>query len=266
MTDRIHQAAARIRNAVETGVPCAPIRDLIEASDVGGAYAVQNANTAYWLTQGRQLIGRKIGLTATSVQKQLGVDQPDFGMLFTDMLVNDDAAISFDKLLSPKVEAEISLVLKKPLTRQQHSISDIVEATDYAVASIEIVDSRIANWDIRLADTIADNASSGYFVLGKTRRQLGELDLINCKMSMMRSGEEISSGTGAACLGNPMNAAVWLADTMVRYDRPLQAGDIVMTGALGPMVTVASGDVVEATIEGLGSVRVSFSHKSAPLG
>lgn len=258
MTDRIQEAATRIRNAVENGAPCAPIRDLIEASDVAGAYAVQNANTAYWLAKGRQLIGRKIGLTAAAVQKQLGVDQPDFGMLFSDMLVADNATIPFKKLLSPKVEAEISLVLKKPLTRQQHDIADIIDATDYAVASIEIVDSRIANWDIKLADTVADNASSSHFVLGNVRKPLAELDLINCKMSMTRSGEAVSAGTGAACLGNPLNAAVWLADTMVKYDRPLQAGDIVMTGALGPMAPVTPGDVVQATIEGLGSVSVSF--------
>jgi 2-keto-4-pentenoate hydratase len=261
MTERIQEAAERLRRAGETGEPCAPIRDLIDPTDIAGAYAAQEINTAHWLGKGRRLVGRKIGLTAAAVQKQLGVDQPDFGMLFEDMAVDETRPIPFVSLLSPKVEAEISLVLKKPLTRSQHSIADIVDATDYAVASIEIVDSRIANWDIRLADTVADNASSSHFVLGALKKRLEDIDLVNCKMTMRRRGEEVSSGVGRACLGNPLNAAVWLADTMVKYGRPLEAGDVVMTGALGPMVAVVPGDLIEVEIEGLGSVRASFAEK-----
>jgi 2-keto-4-pentenoate hydratase len=262
MTERIQQAAERLRRAGETAEPCAPIRDLIDSSDVASAYAVQEINTTHWLGQGRSLVGRKIGLTAVAVQKQLGVDQPDFGMLFEDMAVGENRLIPFASLLNPKVEGEISLVLKKPLTRTQHSIADIIDATDYAVASIEIVDSRIANWDIRLVDTVADNASSSHFVLGAIKKQLGDIDLVNCKMTMTRRGEQVSSGIGSACLGNPLNAAVWLADTMVKYGRPLEAGNVVMTGALGPMVAVIPGDVVEVEIEGLGSVRASFGKKA----
>ncbi len=260
MSDAIEQAALRLREAGEKHQPCAPIRDLIAPTDVASAYAVQEINTKYWLGRGRKLVGRKIGLTAVAVQKQLGVDQPDFGLLFEDMLVAEDHAIPSAELMQPKVEAEIAIVLKKPLTKAQHSVADIADATDYACAAIEIVGSRIANWDIKLADTVADNASSSHFVLGANKVRLPDADLVNCAMTMVRRGETISTGSGAACMGNPLNAAVWLADTMVKYGRPLQAGDVIMTGALGPMVAVAAGDVVEARIEGLGQVRATFGH------
>lgn len=255
----IRLAAERLRLAAETRQPCAPIRDLIAQGDVASAYAVQNFNTNHWLAQGRRLAGRKIGLTAVAVQKQLGVDQPDFGMLFEDMCVGDGAEIPCADLLSPRVEAEISLVLKAPLTKERHSIEDIVAATEYAVASIEVVDSRIANWDITIVDTVADNASSARFVLGSKKVELSKIDLVNCKMQMKRGDEVVSTGRGEACLGNPLNAAVWLADTMVQFGRPLAAGDIVMTGALGPMVAVQPGNSFEVQIEGLGSVTAKFS-------
>jgi 2-keto-4-pentenoate hydratase len=258
MSDAIETAALRLREAGETHRPCAPIRDLIGANDVASAYAVQEINTKYWLGRGRRLVGRKIGLTAVAVQKQLGVDQPDFGLLFDDMLAPEERAIPFADTMQPKVEAEVAIVLKKPLIRGQHSVADIVDATDYACAAIEVVGSRIANWDIKLADTIADNASSSHFVLGARKMRLSDVDLVNCAMTMTRRGETVSTGSGGACMGNPLNAAVWLADAMVKYGRPLQAGDVIMTGALGPMAAVDAGDTVEATIEGLGSVRASF--------
>jgi len=137
-------------------------------------------------------------------------------------------------------------------------VADILRATAYALPAIEIVGSRIANWDISLADTIADNASSGLFVLGSRPVKLSEFDVMGCGMVMEKRGEQVSTGAGAACLGNPLRAAVWLADTMARLGSPLQAGDIVLTGALGPMAVARPGDVFEASIEGLGSVRAAF--------
>jgi 2-keto-4-pentenoate hydratase len=258
MSDAIEQAALRLRQAGETHNPCAPIRDLIDANDVASAYAVQEVNSKYWLSKGRRLVGRKIGLTAVAVQKQLGVDQPDFGLLFEDMQAREGHAIPFAALMQPKVEAEIAIVLKKALTKEHHGVGDVIDATDYVCAAIEIVGSRIANWDIRLADTIADNASSSHFVLGARKVRVGDADLVNCAMAMTKSGETVSSGAGSACMGNPLNAAVWLADAMVKYGRPLQAGDIIMSGALGPMAPVAAGDVVKARIEGLGEVSAIF--------
>src|SRR4051812_10206703 len=230
MPSNIETVAERLRRAAESHEPCAPIRDLIGPTDVASAYAAQEINTKHWLGKGRRLVGRKIGLTSEAVQKQLGVDQPDFGMLFSDMLAAEGQAIPFAALMQPKVEAEIALVLKRPLEKERHTIEEIAAATDYVCAAIEIVGSRIANWDIKLADTVADNASSSHFVLGSQKRKLGDVDLVNCAMVMTKNGAQVSTGMGKACLGNPLNAAVWLADTMVKYARPLQAGDVVMTG------------------------------------
>ncbi len=258
MSGDIQKAADRIRQAAETHQPCAPIRDLIGPTDMDSAYAVQEINTKHWLSKGRRLIGRKIGLTAEAVQKQLGVDQPDFGMLFADMLAAEDKPIPFGELMQPKVEAEIALVLKKPLNKANITVADVVDATDYVSPALEIVGSRISNWDIKLADTIADNASSSHFVLGAQKAKLDAVDLVGCTMTMTKAGAQVSSGAGKACMGNPLNAAVWLANTMVKMGRPLAAGDIVMTGALGPMVPVAAGETIEAQIEGLGRVRAAF--------
>lgn len=261
MTNAIDMAAERLRGAYQTRKPCAPIRDLISPDDVEAAYAVQDINTKAWLAEGRRIVGRKIGLTSKVVQKQLGVDQPDFGMLYADMAVADGGEVAFSTLMQPKVEAEIALILDKPLNQEHHTVADIEAATAYAVAAIEIVGSRIANWDIKIADTIADNASSGRYILGAQHKRLKDFDLINCAMAMERAGEVVSSGKGAACLGSPLIAAAWLADAMAKCGRPLQAGDVVLTGALGPMVAVRAGDQFEARIEGLGQVRARFTMK-----
>lgn len=256
--------ANRLHAAESARAPCAPIRDLIIEAAAGGdpiasAYAVQRHNTQRQLDQGHRLVGRKIGLTSLAVQKQLGVDSPDFGMLFAHMAVGDGEEISMARTLQPKVEAEIALVLERDLVHEKHTFADLLSATAYALPAIEIVGSRIANWDIKLVDTIADNASSGLFVLGSRPVKLRSLDLAGCAMTMTRAQEQVSAGTGAACLGNPLNAAVWLADMMVRVGAPLKAGDVVMTGALGPMVSVNAGDHFVARIDGLGEVRAIFS-------
>ena len=256
-------AAERLRHAYATGEPTAPLRDALPAGDVAAAYAVQKCNTDYWLAAGRRLVGRKIGLTSKVVQKQLGVDSPDFGMLFADMALADGDEVALGSVLQPKVEAEVALVLERDLAMPQPTLTDVISATAYALPAIEIVGSRIAKWDIKLVDTVADNASSGLFVLGTTPVQLAGLDLRLAGMVMERRGEQVSIGAGAACLGNPLNAALWLARTMVEIGAPLKAGDIVMTGALGPMVTVAPGDVIDVRISGLGAVRVGFSGASA---
>lgn len=263
MADTISEAADRIWNVYRSRTPCMPVRDVIGATDVEAAYAVQETNTVRWLKEGRKLSGRKIGLTSKAVQQQLGVDQPDFGMLFADMICPDGEPLPATRFMQPRVEAEIALVLSRPLQRERHSIADIASATDYAVAAIEIVDSRIAKWDIRIADTVADNASSGGYVLGSEPKKLVDVDLVGCRMAMQRRGEVVSQGTGAACLGNPLNAAVWLADAMAKRGRPLGAGDVVLTGALGPMVAVTPGDDITANIEGIGIVRARFSAEPA---
>jgi len=258
-TKLIEGVAARLRGAADSGTPIAPLREELASGGVAAAYAVQNANTEHAIKQGRRLVGRKIGLTSKSVQKQLGVDSPDFGMLFADMAYNDNEEVALNKVMQPKVEAEIAFVLERDLTHEQVTLTDLISAVAYALPAIEIVGSRIAKWDIKLLDTVADNASAGLYVLGGEPRKLAGLDLRLCGMAMELKGEPVSVGAGAACLGNPLNAALWLARTMVDVGRPLKAGDVIMSGALGPMVAVSPGDVIDTRINGLGSVRAAFA-------
>lgn len=258
--EAVAAAADRILEAHRRARPCAPVSDLIGKSDVDAAYAVQERNTRHWLEAGRRLIGRKIGLTAKSVQRQLGVAQPDYGMLFADMASPDAEPIPMDGLLQPRVEGEIAFVLGRDLIDPQPTLVDVLAAIEYALPAVEVVDSRIENWAIGITDTIADNASSGRYVLGGEPRALDAFDLRLCGMVMERRGEQVSLGAGAACLGHPLTAVLWLARVMCHAGRPLLAGDLVLSGALGPVVPVRPGDVFELRINGLGSVRAAFAH------
>lgn len=251
-------AAERIMNAWKTGESAAPVRDVLGDGDVQAAYAAQELNTRQWLAEGRVLSGRKIGLTSLSVQKQLGVDQPDYGMLFADMEVQDGEEIAWSRLQQPKVEAEVAFVIGKPLDDGPITMARLMDAITWVLPAIEIVGSRVKDWDIRIADTIADNASSGLYVLGQTLRRLQDFDPRLCGMVMFRDNQPVSVGAGAACMGSPLNATLWLAKVMQEAGRPLVAGDVVLSGALGPMVPVKPGDVFDAHINGLGSVRAVF--------
>jgi len=257
--ERVSALAARLREAEQSRLTIAPIRGEISPDDAALAYAVQQANVDVRRAAGERVVGRKIGLTSLAVQRQLGVDQPDFGTLFASMAYGDNEPMSLSKLIQPKVEAEIALVLERDLVEEKHTFVDLIDATAYALAAIEVVDSRIEKWDIRFVDTVADNASSAMFVLGSRPVPLSELDLAACAMTLSRESEVLSRGTGFACLGNPLNAAVWLADRMVALGTPLRAGDVLLTGALGPMVAVTSPGTFTSQIDGLGSVRATFT-------
>lgn len=254
----VQQAADSIAGAWVSGTPCPPVRDLLPAGDVDSAYAVQDIATERLLASGRRLVGRKIGLTSPAVQKQLGVDQPDYGMLFDDMDVAIGAIIPWGRVHQPRIEAEIAFVLKEDLNDSRLTSADALSAIDYAVAALEIVGSRIANWDISLVDTIADNASSGLFAIGHEPRRMHEIDVIGATMTMSRGGVLVSTGSGASCLGSPVSALLWLARMMAARGRPLGRGDLVLSGALGPMTAVNPGDRFIATIDGLGSVSAQF--------
>ncbi|KKC27031.1 2-keto-4-pentenoate hydratase [Sphingomonas sp. SRS2] len=256
--DDVERQAALIRDSYDSLAPMSPVREAVPAATIEDAYAIQEANTRHWLDQGRTIVGAKIGLTAKAVQKQLGVDQPDFGTLFADMAVPDGDIVPPGLLLQPKVEAEIAFVLSRTPNPKALTTAELIGCIDYALPAIEIVDSRIADWNIRIVDTVADNASSGLFVLGTRPVKLDALDLRLCGMVLEKNGDPTSFGAGAACLGNPLHALGWLAAKMDEVGRPLKAGDIVLSGALGPMVPVAPGDAIEVRIEGLGTVRVGF--------
>lgn len=254
----IERCAAAIRGAYDSRTPIVPIREVLTDATIEDAYAIQEANTRHWLDMGRTIVGAKIGLTAKAVQKQLGVDQPDFGTLFADMAVNDGDIVPLGDLIQPKVEAEIAFVLARTPNASALTTAELINCVDYALPAIEIVDSRIADWNIRIVDTVADNASSGAFVLGTRPVKLDAIDLRLCGMVLEKNGDPTSFGAGAACLGNPLHALAWLAAKMDEVGRPLKAGDIILSGALGPMVAVAPGDAIEVRIEGLGAVRVGF--------
>ncbi len=239
-------AALREARAVE------PVRALLGDTDVEAAYAVQEIVISRRETAGARRVGRKVGLTNPAVQAQLGVDQPDFGVLLDDMDVTGAVAVDTTALVAPRIEAELAFVLRDDVDETDRA--SVVAAVDYAVAAFEIVDSRVRDWSISIVDTIADNASSALYVLGDVRVPLSDFDPIAVEMTLTRDGEVVSTGTGAACLGDPVEALVWVAQTAARLGRPLRAGEVVLSGALGPMVPLAAGSAYEAAISGFGTV------------
>ena len=251
------ELALRLRDAYRSGaVP--PMRDGLDPVDAEGAYAVQTINTRFWESEGRRIVGRKAGLTARAVQIQLGVDQPDFGVLFDDMRIADGGNLDPARTLQPKAEAEIAFILADDLPDPATTPEQVAAAVASVHAAIEIVDSRIADWKISFADTVADNGSSAFFVLSETGLALTGLDLQGAAMEMTVNGSVVSTGVGAAALGNPLNAAAWLAQTLAGRGEPLKAGDILLAGALGPMVALTPGDHVVASIAGIGSASFTY--------
>lgn len=259
MTRTKHDELARCLRAAYSGGAVPPLRDGLDPLDADGAYAIQTINTRFWEAQGRRIVGRKAGLTAMAVQQQLGVDKPDFGVLFADMEIADGGALDPARTLQPKAEAEIAFVLGADLPDSQTTPEQVSAAVKTVHAAIEIVDSRIADWKITFADTVADNGSSAFFVLARHGRPLDGLDLEGAAMEMTIDGALVSTGIGAAALGNPLNAAAWLARTLAARGEPLKAGDILLAGALGPMVALSAGNKVHATVTGIGEVGFSYA-------
>lgn len=255
----IHKAARRLQQAAETGQPCEPVRDLIAQDDVAVAYAVQSIIIADRVATGAKVVGRKIGLTSAAVQEWLGVDSPDFGVLLDDMEYAEDEVVPMSRLMQPRAEAEIAFVLREDLAAGPFTAESVRDAVGHARAAIEIVDSRVRDWDIRLGDTVADNASSGLYVMGEKRLTLDEFEPVKVEMTMTSDGEPVSTGNGAACLGDPLNALAWLAAAALEHGQPLLAGQVVLSGALGPVHPVHPGAVVRAEITGLGPVTATFS-------
>lgn len=262
--DQITAAVTRLAEAQATRVPCAPVNDLIGTDDLDAAYAVQQGLVQARIAAGARVVGRKIGATSEAVQTQLGVDQPDFGYLLDDMDVSSGVQgdpISMRTLLQPRVEGEVAFVLATdiaPASEEEITLDLVRAAVEVALPALEIVDSRIADWAIGFTDTVADNASSGLFVVGTDGRTLDELEPVDVTMSLSINGEERSSGNGAACLGDPLEALRWLAVQAFRYGDPLRAGHLILSGALGPFVPFDPGDRVVATISGFAPLSVTF--------
>ena len=259
--DAIDAAVERLATALETRVPCAAVRDLIGTDDLPAAYAVQQGLVQRRLASGVTVVGRKIGATSKAVQDQLGVDQPDFGYLLSDMDVSDHDPISMRTLLQPRVEAEVAFRMAvdvDPADEAAITIDAVRDAVEVALPALEIVDSRIGGWDITFTDTVADNASSGLYVVGDDGRRLGDVEPVDVDMELRIGGEVRSSGNGAACLGDPLEALRWLAVQCHRFGDPLRAGQVVLSGALGPFVPFAAGDEVVATISGFEPLTATF--------
>ncbi|MEU3712622.1 fumarylacetoacetate hydrolase family protein [Streptomyces catenulae] len=262
-TEEIAAAAARLRAAAASGVPCAPVRDLIGGWDQDAAYAVQRAVLDGRLADGARRVGHKIGLTSAAVQRQFGVHAPDCGVLLDSMVHTDREPLDLGLFLQPRIEAEVAFVLGRDLEGPWVTAAEVIAATDFLLPALEIADSRIADWDIRITDTVADNASGGAVVLGTTPRPLAAVDLPGLGMALDHRGETVSTGSGAACLGTPVAAVTWLARAAARRGDPLRAGDLVLSGALGPMVPVTGPGVFRARLDGLGEVHADLVRADA---
>jgi len=250
-----HAVVAKVlRTARATRTPIAPVSSTHGIEGLEAAYAVADLNTQARLAEGQRIVGLKVGLTSKAVQEQLGVDQPDFGVLFDDMEYLSGQDVPTNRLMQPKIEAEIAFVVGSDLAGTTPSYAEFLACLVYALPALEIVDSAIADWNIRLVDTVADNASCGVYVLGDQPVLLGQLSLGDLGMCLTKNGTTASVGTGSACLGHPLRAAYWLACVMAARGQGLKAGQVILSGALGPMVPVAAGDHIHAQIGALGSV------------
>ncbi len=257
MSQAIEEAIARrLWDASENKTPCAPVRDELGEHNISGAYRVQHANAKKRIANGDVHVGFKVGMTSAAVQQQLGYFEPNFGHLFGSREYVHGALLPNRTLIQPRAEGEIAFVLKKDLDRARLRLSEVVQSIDYAVCSIELLDSRISGWDIGPVDSIADNGCGGAHVLGVTPRKVTDCDLILCGMIGRKNGQIETLGVGAASMTNSLLAILWLAEKLALTDRPLKAGDVVLSGSLGPIVPLAPGDVFEVEIAGLGAASV----------
>jgi 2-oxopent-4-enoate/cis-2-oxohex-4-enoate hydratase len=242
-----------------TGKPCAPLTERNPELTLQDAYAISETILSERMRQEKvKVVGKKIGLTSRAVQRQLGVAEPDFGYLTSDMKVASGGVVSMKRLLQPRVEGELAYVLKKDLKGPGVTVEDVIAATDYVLPCIEIIDSRVKDWKIKIQDTVADNASSAFFVVGAQRFPLRQEDIRLTGMALRLNGDVVSTGCGAACLDHPTFAVAWLANALSRYGVELKAGEVILSGAFGPVVPVRAGDKVEVSFSGLGNVSCSF--------
>lgn len=225
---------------------------------IDDAYRIQQHMLGRRLSDGQTVVGKKIGVTSKPVMQMLGVSQPDFGYLLSGMIADQVSAVSFDSLIQPRAEGEIAFVLKRDLCGPHVTNAQVLAATEGVMACFEIVDSRIDNWKIRIEDTVADNASSGVFVLGSTLVDPRSVDLNLCGMVLERNGELVATGAGAAALGSPVNAVAWLANALGRFGIALKAGEVILSGSLAAMIPVQRGDRFRMQIGGIGDCSVRF--------
>ena len=251
-------AAAALWDAQADRVTIPPLTETFGAIDVDTAYEIQLVNIRRRLAEGDVIRGHKVGLSSEAMQQMLGVDEPDYGHLLESMFVADAGTIDVSMFLQPRAEIEVAFVLDRPLAGPGVTVDDVLLATDYVLPAIEIVDSRIVDWNVKLADTIADNASSGAVVLGGSPTKLDDIDVHLVNATLQSNGELRETGVSSAVLGNPAVAVAWLANKVAAFGISLEPGHVVMPGSCTRMIPVAAGDVIRADFDGLGHVSVAF--------
>jgi len=254
---RIRDFADALFIAEQGRIQIAPLTEQDEGLTVEDAYAIQLYNVERVVGMGHKVSGKKIGLTSEGIQRQFGVNEPDYGHLFAAMDC-PDGIVDTTQLIQPKIEAEIAFVLSADLTGGKVTVDDVKRATEYVVGSFEIVDSRLTDWRIKLIDTVADNASTGRYVLGATRFAIDEVNLPAVTMKLFKNGELVQEGRGAAVLGDPCAAVAWLANRLWSFGVPLKKGEIILSGAFSAALVAARGDVFSVEFSSFGNVQAEF--------
>lgn len=254
----IQKAATALMEAENEKKPITPFTSSAEEISVDDAYQIQLRQIHHKVDNGAVIVGKKIGLTSKAMQEMFNVNEPDYGHLLNDMIYQDGDTISLDRYIQPKIEFEIAFVLKKDLKGPGVSMNDVIEATDYIVPALEIIDSRIKDWQIKYEDTVADNGSSAGAIIGKTTARINGLDLAGMSMNVYRNNEFLDSATGAAVMGHPAQAVAWLANALGNYGISLYAGEIILAGALSKAVVIEDGDTFTAEFDHIGSVSATF--------
>jgi 2-keto-4-pentenoate hydratase len=265
MIQRAREAIASILlGAYASRQPVEPLTEKYEDLTLEDAYEIQLLQIRHWLTAGSRVKGHKVGLTSAAMQRQLGVDEPDYGHLLTDMFWMEHEPVPASRFLQPRVEPEVAFVLASPLRGPGVTVAEAIAAVGFVLPALELIDSRIRDWKIGLLDTIADNASSGGVVLGSTPASLSGVDLRLAGCNLHKNGELAGTGAGGAVLGSPVLSLVWLANTLGARGVVLEAGHVILPGSVTAAIPVGPGDTVTATFAGLGSVTARFSVERIP--
>lgn len=258
--DKIKQIADLLEAAQNKQESMSAVTAIEPSLTVTDAYKIQLANIQKRLNVGEKVVGKKVGLTSKAMQESLGVDEPDYGHLLDSMVITgENPVVKADKVLQPRVEGELAFILKEDLVGPNITTEDVLKATDVILPAIEIVDSRIKDWKITLADTVADNGSSAFYILGDKAFKPDDLDRIGVEMKLTKNGELINEGNGTAVLGDPAYCVAWLANKLTEFDISLKAGEVILSGALSAAIDAVSGDVFTCQFtEGLGDVTIQF--------
>ncbi|MFP3126171.1 2-keto-4-pentenoate hydratase [Ectobacillus funiculus] len=258
VSKEVKELASCLIDAEKNQKPIQPLTELNSDLTLEEAYEIQLQVVEEKVSKGIRIVGKKIGLTSRDMQIMYGIDTPDCGHLFENMIVKNNHEVSFKDVIQPKIEAEIAFVLKKDLKGPNVTVEEVLQATDYVLPSIEIIDSRIQDWNLKLQDTVADNASSGLYVLGDKPVSVDEVHLPDITMKVYQNGQLMKEGAGKNAMEHPAACVAWLANKLAEFDVVLQAGEVILSGALATTIDVVPGDEFTAVFEHLGEVKVKF--------